>query len=40
MADDMRVATQVINRLVEEIRSAAMTTNGAVAHLVDLVGWQ
>jgi len=40
MADDMRLAAQVINRLVEEIRTAAMTTNGAVAHLVDLVGWQ
>ena len=40
MADDMRLAAEVINRLVEEIRSAAMTTNGAVAHLVDLVGWQ
>ena len=40
MADDMRLAAQVINRLVEEIRTAAMTTNGAVAQLVDLVGWQ
>jgi hypothetical protein len=40
MADDMRLAAQVINRLVEEIRTAAMTTNGAIAHLVDLVGWQ
>jgi len=40
MADDMRLAAQVINRLVEEIRTAATTTNGAVAHLVDLVGWQ
>jgi hypothetical protein len=40
MADDMRLAAQTINRLVEEIRSAAASTNGAVAHLVDLVGWQ
>jgi hypothetical protein len=40
MADDMRLAAQVINRLVGEIRTAAMTTNGAIAHLVDLVGWQ
>jgi len=40
MADDMGLATQVINRLVEEICSAAMTTNCAVAHLVNLVGWQ
>jgi len=36
----MRLAAQVINRLVEEIRTAAMTTNGVIAHLVDLVGWQ
>jgi hypothetical protein len=34
------LAAQVINRLVEEIRTAATTTNGAIAHLVDLVGWQ
>jgi uncharacterized protein Yka (UPF0111/DUF47 family) len=40
MADDMRLAAQTINRLVEEIRSAAASTNGAIAHLVDLVGWQ
>jgi hypothetical protein len=40
MADDMRLAAQVINRLVEEIRTAATTTNGAIAHVVDLVGWQ
>jgi len=40
MADDMRLATQVINQLVDEIRTAAATTNGAIAHLVDLVGWQ
>jgi uncharacterized protein Yka (UPF0111/DUF47 family) len=40
MADDMRLAAQVINRLVEEIRTAAMTTNGAIAQLVDLVEWQ
>ena len=40
MADDMRLAAQVISRLIEEIRAAAMTTNGAIAHLVDLVGWQ
>jgi hypothetical protein len=30
----------VINRLVEEIRTAAAATNGAIAQLVDLVGWQ
>jgi hypothetical protein len=36
----MRLAAQIINRLVDEIRSAATATNGAVAHLVDLVGWQ
>jgi hypothetical protein len=40
MADDMRLGAQVINRLVEEIRTAAAATNGAIAHLVDLVGWQ
>jgi hypothetical protein len=40
MADDMRLATQVINQLVDEIRTAAATANGAIAHLVDLVGWQ
>jgi uncharacterized protein Yka (UPF0111/DUF47 family) len=40
MADDMRLAAQTINRLVEEIRSVAASTNGAIAHLVDLVGWQ
>jgi len=40
MANDMRLAAQVINRLVEEIGTAAATTNGAIAHLVDLVGWQ
>jgi hypothetical protein len=40
MADDMRLGAQVINRLVEEIRTAATTSNGAIAHLVDLVGWQ
>jgi len=40
MAEDMRLAAQVINRLVEEVRTAATTTNGAIAHLVDLVGWQ
>ena len=40
MADDMRLGAQVINRLVEEIRAAATTTNGAIAQLVDLVGWQ
>ena len=40
MADDMRLAAQTINRLVEEIRSASASTNGAIAHLVDLVGWQ
>ena len=40
MADDMHLAAQVINRLVEEIRTAAVATNGAIAHLVDLVGWQ
>jgi hypothetical protein len=40
MADDMRLAAQVINQLVDEIRTAAVTTNGAIAHLVDLVGWQ
>ena len=40
MADDMRLAAQVINRLIEEIRTAAATTNGTIAHLVDQVGWQ
>jgi hypothetical protein len=40
MATDMRLGAQVINRLVEEIRTTAATTNGAIAHLVDLVGWQ
>jgi hypothetical protein len=40
MADDMHLAAEVINRLVEEIRTAATTTNGAIAHLVDQVGWQ
>jgi hypothetical protein len=40
MAEDMRLGAQVINRLVDEIRTAATTTNGAIAHLVDLVGWQ
>jgi uncharacterized protein Yka (UPF0111/DUF47 family) len=40
MADDMRLAAQVIKRLVEEIRTAATTMNGAIAHLVDQVGWQ
>jgi hypothetical protein len=40
MADDMRLAARVINQLVEEIRTTAATTNGAIAHLVDLVGWQ
>jgi hypothetical protein len=40
MADDMRLAVLVINPLVEEIRTAATTMNGAIAHLVDLVGWQ
>jgi hypothetical protein len=40
MADDTRLVAQVINQLVEEIRTAAMATNGAIAHLVDLVGWQ
>jgi hypothetical protein len=40
MADDMRLASQVINQLVEEVRTAATTTNGAIAHLVDKVGWQ
>jgi hypothetical protein len=40
MADDMRLGAQVINRLVEEIRTAATTSNGALAHLFDLVGWQ
>jgi hypothetical protein len=40
MADDMRLAAQVINRLIEEIGTAAATTNGAIAGLVDLVGGQ
>jgi hypothetical protein len=40
MADDMRLGAQVINQLVDGIRTAAVTTNGAIAHLVDLVGWQ
>jgi hypothetical protein len=40
MADDMRLGAQVISLLVEEIRTTAATTNGAIAHLVDLVGWQ
>jgi hypothetical protein len=40
MADDMRLAALVIDRLVREIRTAATTTNAAIAHLVDLVGWQ
>jgi hypothetical protein len=40
MAEDMRLAGQVINHLVAEIRTAATTTNAAIAHLVDLVGWQ
>jgi hypothetical protein len=40
MADDMRLAALVIDRLVGEIRTAAATTNAAIAHLVNLVGWQ
>ena len=40
MADDMRLAAQVINRLIEEIGTAAATTNGAIAGLVALVGGQ
>jgi hypothetical protein len=40
LADDMCLAAKVIKRLVEEVRTAATTTNGAIAHLVDLVGWQ
>jgi len=40
MANDMRLAAQVIDRLVEEIRTAGAAANGAIAHLVDLVGWQ
>jgi hypothetical protein len=40
MADDMRLPAQAINWLVDEIRAAVATTNGAIAHLVDLVGWQ
>jgi len=40
MADDMRLGARVINGLVEEIRTAATTTNGAIAQLVDLVGWR
>jgi len=40
MADDMHLASLVINRLIEEIRTAAMATNGAIAHLVDQLGWQ
>jgi len=35
MADDMRLAAQVINRLVEEIGNAAATVNEAIARLVD-----
>jgi hypothetical protein len=40
MADDMRLGAQVISLLVAEIRTTAATTNGAIAQLVDLVGWQ
>ena len=31
MADDMRLAALVINQLVQEIRTAATTTNGTIA---------
>ena len=35
MADDMRLAGQVINRLVEEIGKAAATVNEAIARLIE-----
>ncbi|HKD26595.1 MAG TPA: hypothetical protein VKC66_11930 [Xanthobacteraceae bacterium] len=35
MADDMRLAALVINRLVEEIGNAAATTNEAIARLLE-----
>jgi hypothetical protein len=38
MADDMRLAARVIDRLVIEIRKAASTTNDAIARLVEQVG--
>ena len=40
MADDMRLAARVIDRLVIEIRKAASTTNDAIARLVEQVGGQ
>jgi hypothetical protein len=35
MADDMRLAALVINRLVEEIGNAAATVNEAIARLIE-----
>jgi hypothetical protein len=35
MADDMRLAAVVINRLIEEIGNAAATTNEAIARLLE-----
>ena len=35
MADDMRLAAEVINRLVEEIGTAASAINHAIAHLLE-----
>jgi len=35
MADDMRLAVLVINRLVEEIGTAAATVNHAIARLAE-----
>jgi hypothetical protein len=40
VADDMRLAARVIDRLVIEIRKAASTTNDAIARLVEQVGGQ
>jgi hypothetical protein len=35
MADDMRLAALVINRLVEEIGNVATTVNEAIARLIE-----
>jgi hypothetical protein len=40
MADDMRLAAQVINRLVEVIGMTAATANAAIARLLDQVTGQ
>jgi uncharacterized protein Yka (UPF0111/DUF47 family) len=40
MAEDMRLAALVINRLVEEIGTAAASVNEAIAHLLRQVTGQ